>query len=130
MVIPAYLIPAWVEWRLNQGGLPSIGWQGLAYFFLTSAEVLISITTLEFAYTQAPARMKSMVMCFYLASIAFGDFMVGLVAQFMEKAKYAFGVNYYLTFAGATLIAAFIFIAVAIAYKPHDFLQDEAPPAS
>jgi POT family proton-dependent oligopeptide transporter len=125
VVIPAYLIPAWVEWRLGQGGMPSIGWQALAYLFLTSAEILISITTLEFAYTQAPQRMKSMVMCFYLASIAWGDFMVGVVAGAMEKAHYNFGVNYYLSFAGATLLAAFVFIAVALAYQPHDVLAEE-----
>lgn len=127
VVIPAYLIPAWTEWRLGQGAHPSIGWQGLSYIFLTSAEVLISITTLEFAYTQAPKRMKSLVMCFYLASIAFGDFMVGVVAQYMDNAHLQFGVNYYLSFAGATLVAGFVFIGVALAYKPHDFLQDDEP---
>ncbi len=116
-----------MQWRLDHGSTPSIGWQGLAYVFLTCAEILISITTLEFAYTQAPKRMKSMVMCFYLGSVAFGDFVVGKVAGWMDRAHIGFGVDYYLSFAGAALVAAFVFIVVALLYKPHDFLQDEAP---
>src|SRR5581483_7247924 len=127
VVVPSYLIPAWMQWRLDHGSTPSIGWQGLAYVFLTCAEILISITTLEFAYTQAPKRMKSMVMCFYLGSVAFGDFVVGKVAGWMDRAHIGFGVDYYLSFAGAALVAAFVFIVVALLYKPHDFLQDEAP---
>jgi POT family proton-dependent oligopeptide transporter len=127
VVIPAYLIPAWMEWRLTQGDHPSIGWQGLSYLFLTSAEVLISITTLEFAYTQAPKRMKSLVMCFYLVSVSLGDLWVAQIAGYMERNKMTFGVNYYLDFAGATLVAAFVFIVVAVMYKPHDFLQDDEP---
>lgn len=125
VVIPSYLLPAWMQWRLDHGSHPSIGWQGLAYVFLTCAEILISITTLEFAYTQAPKRMKSMVMCFYLGSIALGDFVVGNIADWMDRAHIAFGVDYYLSFAGAALAAAFVFIVVAIFYKPQDFLQDQ-----
>ena len=57
--------------------------------------------------------------------IAFGDFLVGLVADWMDHAHLQFGLNYYLSFAGAALIAAFIFIVVAILYQPHDYLQDD-----
>jgi POT family proton-dependent oligopeptide transporter len=127
VVIPAYLIPAWVELQLGQGNHPSIGWQALSYVFLTCAEILISITTLEFAYTQAPKRMKSLVMCFYLVSVSLGDFWDARIAGFMEARNMSFGVHYYLNFAGVTLIAAFIFIIVAVLYKPRDFLQDDEP---
>ena len=44
------------------GHTPSIAWQVLAYAILTAAEVLISITCLEFSYTQAPNNMKSFIM--------------------------------------------------------------------
>ena len=130
VVIPSYLIPAWVEWRLARGGHPSIGWQGLAYVFLTCAEVLISITTLEFAYTQAPKRMKSMVMCFYLASVALGDLWVAQIAGFLDRAHLDFGVNYYLDFAAATVVAAFVFIVVAMTYKMQTFDADGAAAAA
>jgi len=130
VVIPAYLIPAWVESRIGQGEHPSIGWQGLSYLFLTAAEILISITTLEFAYTQAPKRMKSLVMCFYLVSISLGDLWDAQVAGHMERAHMSFGVNYYLGFAGVTLVAAFVFIVVAVAYKGQDFVEGQEPSAA
>ena len=34
----------------------------LAYVVMTAAEVMVSITALEFSYTQAPRKMKSFVM--------------------------------------------------------------------
>ena len=36
------------------------------------------------------------------------------------------GANYYLFFAGMMLLAALVFIPVAMAYKPKEYLQDEA----
>jgi dipeptide/tripeptide permease len=41
---------------------PSIGWLVLACLIITSAEVMVSITCLEFSYTQAPKKMKSLIM--------------------------------------------------------------------
>ena len=47
--------------------------QLVAYFVLTLSEVLVSVTGLEFSYTQAPPAMKSMVMAFYLSAVAAGN---------------------------------------------------------
>ncbi|UCG48453.1 MAG: hypothetical protein JSU94_01505, partial [Phycisphaerales bacterium] len=50
--------------RRNVAGIgykPSLGWQFFAYIILTAAEVMVSITALEFAYTQAPKKMKSLI---------------------------------------------------------------------
>ena len=54
--------------RIFDSGLSlHVGWQIIACFVLTASEVMVSITCLEFAYTQAPKAMKSLVMaCFYL----------------------------------------------------------------
>ena len=41
---------------------PSINWQLLGYVILTLGETMVSITGLEFSYTQAPNSMKSSVM--------------------------------------------------------------------
>ena len=43
----------------NGPGVITVRWQFPAYFLLTMGEVLVSITGLEFAYSQAPRRMKS-----------------------------------------------------------------------
>jgi POT family proton-dependent oligopeptide transporter len=56
MMVVAFLVPAWVELQIARGGVPGIGWHLLAYVILTASEVLVSVTGLEFSYTQAPPR--------------------------------------------------------------------------
>jgi POT family proton-dependent oligopeptide transporter len=58
-----------------------VGWQVLAYVVLTAAEVMVSVTGLEFAYTQSPPRVKSLVMGFWMLSIAAGNLMVKYAAH-------------------------------------------------
>ena len=62
-VIVAFLIVGWIQTRIDAGQHPSILWQILAFVVLTAGEVLLSVTHLEFSYTQAPKKMKSLVMC-------------------------------------------------------------------
>lgn len=76
----ASLIQEWID----AGQRPSIGWQLLAYLLLTSAEIMVSIVCLEFAYTQAPKRMKSMVMSLFLASVALGSIITGGVNKYIQ----------------------------------------------
>ncbi len=66
------LIQQWID----GGARPNIAWQILAFALLTAAEVMVSIVALEYAYTQAPKTMKSMLMCFFLASVSLGNFIV------------------------------------------------------
>jgi POT family proton-dependent oligopeptide transporter len=53
------------------GESPSISWQIVAYVALTAAEVMVSIVSLEFSYTQAPKSMKSLIMSLWLFAVAF-----------------------------------------------------------
>ncbi len=63
------LIQSWID----AGGKPSIGWQFGAYALITASEIMVSIVGLEFAYTQAPKNMKSMIMSLYLFSVFVGN---------------------------------------------------------
>ena len=75
LTVPAFLIPAWLEMRLDSGEVVNISWQILCYVFMTAAEIFVSITALEFSYTQAPKKMKSLVMgAFYAQRFDRGTF--------------------------------------------------------
>ena len=51
-------------------------WQIPQYLVLTVSEVLISITGLEFAYSQAPPSLKSVCSASWLLTVAFGNLLV------------------------------------------------------
>ncbi|MCH8295830.1 hypothetical protein IH992_32530 [Candidatus Poribacteria bacterium] len=67
------------------GHKPIIVWQLLAYLLLTAAEVMVSITCLEFSYTQAPEKMKSFIMALYLLSISLGNAVTATVNFFIQN---------------------------------------------
>jgi POT family proton-dependent oligopeptide transporter len=64
---------------IDSGSTPSIAWQLWAYLLLTSGEIMISITGLEFSYTQAPRTMKSVVMAVWLLSVSLGNIFTSTV---------------------------------------------------
>ena len=68
-------IQLWID-----GGDPvAITWQILPYALLTFGEVLVSATGLEFAYSQAPLKMKGVLMSFWSLSVTVGSLWVLLV---------------------------------------------------
>jgi len=75
----AFAIVALTQSWIDQGERPSIGWQISAYAVLTFAEVMVSITGLEFAYTQAPKKMKSVIMALFLFSVSLGNTITAVV---------------------------------------------------
>lgn len=130
ITVPAFLVPAWIETQLSAGISVNIGWQLFAYVVLTAAEVLVSITCLEFSYTQAPKKMKSLILACFLMSVAMGNLFVTFVNLFIQNddgtSKLA-GADYYYFFASCMLVTAIIFIPVAMAYKEKTYMQDEQP---
>ncbi len=112
------------------GHKPSILWQILAYAILTSAEIMVSITCLEFSYTQAPPRMKSLVMSLYLLSVSLGNLVTSLVNKVIQNADGTSklpGASYYWFFTMAMLLTAVIFIFVAKNYKGKTYIQEGSP---
>src|ERR1043166_3606720 len=74
----SFVVIVWIQSQIDHGLKPSINWQLLGYVILTLGETMVSITGLEFSYTQAPNSMKSSVMALWLLFIASGEFFVGL----------------------------------------------------
>lgn len=123
IAIPSFLIPAWLESLIVAGESPHILWQVAAYFFITLAEVMISITALEFSYTQAPKSSKSLMLGLNMAAVSLGNVFTALVNIF--GASRLTGPSYYLFFAGIMALAAVVYVIVARFFKPQDILQDE-----
>lgn len=128
--------PFWSEERIQGelvGTMPSIGWQFLAYLVLTAAEVMVSITALEFAYTQAPKKMKSFVMGVYFLGVSFGNFFTSGVNFLMglpflqdeNGASRLDGANYYWFFCGLMLLVAVVHIFLARSYKGRTYIQGD-----
>ena len=74
----SFVVIVWIQGQIDPGLKPSINWQLLAYVILTLGEAMVSITGLEFSYTQAPNSMKSSVMALWLLTVAVGELFVGL----------------------------------------------------
>jgi POT family proton-dependent oligopeptide transporter len=126
ITVLAFVISAVIQEKIDAGLTPHISWQILAYIILTSAEVMISITCLEFSYTQAPTKMKSFIMAFFMMSIAIGNLFTSTVNFFIENddgsSKLA-GADYFWFFSLLMLITATAFIFLAKNYKEKSYLQ-------
>ena len=73
LMAATFLITAWIDGQIALGLKPSVGWQAVAYVFLTAAEIMVSITGLEFYYTQSPRKMKSLIMALFLCFVVHGQ---------------------------------------------------------
>ncbi len=128
VAVPSFLIPAWVEYQLTNGFQPNIAWQILAYAFITAAEIFISITCLEFSYTQAPKKMKSIIMGFFFISFSMGNAFTAAVNYLIQNENGTSkleGADYFLFFAGVMLVTAIVFIFVAMNSEEKTYIQDE-----
>lgn len=123
----SFVISAFIEARISAGEQPSIVWQLLGYVVLTLAEVFVSVTAYEFAYTQAPNRMKSVAMALYLLSMSVGNLFTALVNVFIRNpdgTSKLEGESYYVFFAAAMFVTALIFIGVAKQYRGRTYVQE------
>jgi len=77
----SFVIVGYAESFIFNGETISVGWQFFAFMILTAAEVMVSITGLEFAYTQAPNSMKSLMLGFWLLAVSFGSIIVKIVSK-------------------------------------------------
>ncbi len=112
--------------------MPNVGWQFLAYIILTAAEILVSIVCLEFAYTQAPRRMKSFIMGVYFLGVSLGNVFVSLVNVVLEAIKDPEtgstpldGANYYWFFTGLMAVISVLFVIWSQFYKGRVYIQGD-----
>jgi POT family proton-dependent oligopeptide transporter len=128
ITVSSFMLVAGIQMRIDAGFHPNICWQLPAYLLLTSAEVMVSITCLEFSYTQAPRTMKSFVMSLYMAAIALGNLFTSAVNFFIENpdgSSRLAGAGYFWFFAGLMLVTALGFVWHSRHYQEKAYLQEE-----
>jgi POT family proton-dependent oligopeptide transporter len=128
VTVLSFVWVAGIQMRIDAGFHPGICWQLPAYLLLTSAEVMVSITCLEFSYTQAPRTMKSFVMSFYMAAVALGNLFTSAVNFFIENpdgSSRLAGAGYFWFFAALMLVTALGFVWHSRHYREKAYLQDE-----
>ncbi len=79
-------IVAIIQSVLDSGTQLSILWQGIPYIVLTVAEILVSTTGLEYAYTAAGEKQKSTVSSFWSLTIALGNVLVICITSVISGA--------------------------------------------
>jgi POT family proton-dependent oligopeptide transporter len=128
LMVLAFAITGYAETLIARGGQPpTIWWQILAFAILTMAEVMVSITCLEFSYTQAPKTMKSLIMGLFLLSMALGNFFTASVNFFIQNpdgTSKLTGASYYWFFTALMLATSVLFSVYAAFYREKTYIQD------
>jgi POT family proton-dependent oligopeptide transporter len=122
----SFFVSAWIETQIAAGLRPNIGWQIPAYALLSAGEVMVSITGLEFAYTQAPKHMKAMVQALYLLAVSAGNFFTAAVHWFIanpDGSVKLHGAAYYNFFAWLSIGCVVVYVFIAKAYQEKSYLQ-------
>ncbi|MEC7567170.1 MAG: POT family MFS transporter [Planctomycetota bacterium] len=124
----AFSVSALIEMSLTLGYNTHVVWQVVPYIILTAAEIMISITALEFAYTQAPKSAKALVMSLNLGAVALGNLVTLIVNVFIthdDGTSILPGATYYFFFAGLVTYAGILFIGIAWDYRGKTYIEGE-----
>lgn len=127
----SFAVAALIQQEIDEvgEGVVSIWWQVLAYLILTTSEVLVSITALEFAYTQAPQRMKSVVMGLFMLTITLGNLFVSLLTAAKDGIAELLGrefgqAEFFWFFCWSAIVVAALMAVRAKFYVRRDYTQD------
>ncbi|NVM75251.1 POT family proton-dependent oligopeptide transporter [Duganella sp. SG902] len=125
----AWVVIGMIQLWMDGGDHVSILWQLLPYALLTLGEVLVSATGLEFAYSQAPAAMKGIILSFWYLAVTVGNLWVLIVNAGVKNdmvsgwiansglSPIAFQMFFFAAFAA---VVAAIFALYALRYKMVD----------
>ncbi|MFK7900473.1 MAG: POT family MFS transporter [Cyclobacteriaceae bacterium] len=123
----SFLILVFIQSKIEQGMEVTIYWQFLSYLILTVAEVMVSVTALEFSYTQAPLVMKSLIMGLYLLSVSLGNVITAGFNWFIQDEtgnSTLSQLEYFGFFTILMFVTAVIFVFVGKNYKAKTYVYD------
>jgi len=122
----SFVLVALLQKRIDAGAHLNILWQTWPYIVITAAEVLVSTTGLEFAFREAAPEMKSMIMSFWLLTVAVGNLFVALLTELLPHTA---GTNAedasvsperFMLYAGMMFGVAILFSLIASTYNYRD----------
>ena len=122
----SFLVIAHIQTLIDAGGRPTVWWQIFAYTILTLGEVMVSITGLEFSYTQAPNKLKSVIMAAWLLTVSVGNQLtarINAVILNSDGSTKMSDYHYYLLFAGLMAATTVVYVIVAGRYQGKTYIQ-------
>jgi POT family proton-dependent oligopeptide transporter len=124
----SFVVIGFTHVSIDHGGSPSMWWQVLAFLILSAAEVLVSITGLEYAYTHSPKSMKSTMSGIWFLVVSFGNLITALVNGLIEDggwwAKNLKGANYEWFFVAFISVFIIVFLIVSPRLKERNYITD------
>jgi len=123
--IVAFLMSAGVQYKISSEPKKSVTvFLQLPQICLISiAEILISVTGLEFAYTQAAPQLKSCITAVFLITSAVGDLLTGVLFDALSPVLSA--TMMLVLFAGLMVLNLCAFVYVARQFKPVIVVDDK-----
>lgn len=115
----SFVFVAVFQYILDGGEKISVLWQIIPFLVITMAEVMISITGLEFAYTQAPRSMKSTIMSMWLLTVFFGN----MITAYIAKINVFEGGHFFMFFAILMAVFGILFAWMASNYQMKDYME-------
>ncbi len=121
----SFVIIAIIQGWIDAGERPNISWQILAFVVLTAGEVLISITGLEYAYTQSPPSMKSTIMACWLITVTLGNVLVSVIQNNIKDGGFFaqfHGAGFFWLFTGICFATAILFMIISPRIKERSYI--------
>jgi POT family proton-dependent oligopeptide transporter len=122
----SFIVSGVIQGWMDRGGAVSILWQLAPYVVLEAGEVLVSATALEFAFEQAPQRLKSVVMSMWLVTISAGNFLIAVFTGLNEHFVKARGAAQIYFYAGMLFVVAVIFMFCANWFRRREEIPSTA----
>jgi POT family proton-dependent oligopeptide transporter len=125
----SFVVVALIQVEVDKGLHPSVWWQILAFIVLSAGEVLVSITGLEYAYTQAPKSMKGTMSAIWLLTVAAGNlfdvYVNGSISRhgyFERFAQTGHFANYFWLFTGIMAGFLILFMIISPRLKERNYI--------
>jgi len=125
----SFLVVWWIQAQVDNGRTPNVAWQLLAHMIMTASEVMVYISGLEFSYTQAPPKLKSVIMALWFLAASIGNQFTAAMHALVPTLK-RYGVElenagWYRFFALLMFGTAILFILAARLYRGKTYFQGE-----